>query len=53
MKILATLISLALTSGVAFGDAPSAAEPAIGTKAVLEDRYPERRVVFPGAGRLP
>jgi acetyl esterase/lipase len=48
MKILATLISLALTSGVAFGDAPSAAEPAIGTKAVLEDRYPERRVVFPG-----
>ena len=23
-------------------------EPAIGTKAVLEDRYPERRVVFPG-----
>ncbi len=23
-------------------------EPAIGTKAVLEDRYPERRVAFPG-----
>jgi len=49
MKILATLALLALTSGVASGDAPSAGvEPAIGTKAVLEDRYPERRVVFPG-----
>jgi acetyl esterase/lipase len=49
MKIPATLVLLTLTSGVAFGDAPSAGvEPAIGTKAVLEDRYPERRVVFPG-----
>jgi acetyl esterase/lipase len=49
MKIPATLVSLVLTSPVAFGDAPTAGvEPAIGTKAVLEDRYPERRVVFPG-----
>jgi acetyl esterase/lipase len=49
MKILSTLVLLALTSGVALGDTPSARiEPAIGTKAVLEDRYPERRVVFPG-----
>jgi acetyl esterase/lipase len=49
MKILAALVLLALTSGVAFSDTPSAGvEPAIGTKAVIEDRYPERRVVFPG-----
>ena len=31
------------------GDAATtSAEPAIGTKAVLEDRYPERRIAFPG-----
>jgi acetyl esterase/lipase len=49
MKILSTLVLLSLTSGAALGDAPSAGiEPAIGTKAVLEDRYPERRVAFPG-----
>jgi acetyl esterase/lipase len=49
MKILSTFVLLALTSAVAFGDATSARiEPAIGTKPVLEDRYPERRVVFPG-----
>jgi acetyl esterase/lipase len=48
MKIRSTLIALALTSTVAFGDAPTDPEPAIGTKAVLEDRYPERRIAFPG-----
>lgn len=49
MKIPSTLVAVALTSGVAFGDVPSGGgEPAVGTKAVLEDRYPERRVVFPG-----
>jgi acetyl esterase/lipase len=49
MKILSTLVVVALTSGIAFGDTPSAGiEPQIGSKAVLEDRYPERRVVFPG-----
>src|SRR5262245_1854065 len=49
MKILATLVLSSLTSGVALGDASSAGvEPAIGSKAVLEDRYPERRVAFPG-----
>lgn len=49
MKIPATFVLLALTSGAAFGDAPSGGiEPAIGSKAVLEDRYPERRVAFPG-----
>lgn len=46
----ATMLIAALhASAVAFGDArPSAAEPAIGTKAVLEDRYPERRIAFAG-----
>jgi hypothetical protein len=48
MKILSTLIALALTSTAAFSDAPTGPEPAIGTKAVLEDRYPERRIAFPG-----
>lgn len=49
MKILSMLVAIALTSAVAFADAPSiGSEPAIGSKAVLEDRYPERRVVFPG-----
>ena len=49
MKFSSMLAAIALTSGVAFGDAPPAGpEPAIGTKAVLEDRYPERRIVFPG-----
>ena len=49
MKILASLVVLAWVGRVAFGDVPSAGpEPAIGTKAVLEDRYPERRVTFPG-----
>jgi acetyl esterase/lipase len=48
MKIRSTLIALALTSTVAFGDAPTDPEPAIGAKAVLEDRYPERRIAFPG-----
>lgn len=49
MKIPAALVAWTLTSAVALGDARSiASEPAIGTKAVLEDRYPERRVVFPG-----
>lgn len=48
MKIRSTLIALALTSTVAFSDAPSDPEPAIGTKAVLEDRYPERRIAFAG-----
>lgn len=49
MKILSTLVAIALPSAVAIADAPSiGSEPAIGTKAVLEDRYPERRVAFPG-----
>lgn len=49
MKSSATLAVLTLLSCVAFGDAPpSGTEPAIGTKAVLEDRYPERRIAFPG-----
>ena len=49
MKIPSALVVAILTSGVAFGDVPAGGgEPAIGTKAVLEDRYPERRVVFPG-----
>lgn len=49
MKSSATLVALALTSGVAFADAPPVTpEPAIGTQAVLEDRYPERRVAFAG-----
>ena len=47
--IRSMLVALALASNVAFGDAsPTAPEPAIGTKAVLEDRYPERRIAFPG-----
>lgn len=49
MRIRSTLIALSLTSGVACGDTPvGSPEPAIGTKAVLEDRYPERRVAFQG-----
>ena len=49
MKILVSLIAPMLVSAVAFGDASVGEhEPAIGTKAVLEDRYPERRVTFPG-----
>jgi acetyl esterase/lipase len=49
MRIRSTLIALSLTSGVACGDTPvGSPEPAIGTKAVLEDPYPERRVAFPG-----
>ena len=49
MKILSSLVALMLVSAVAFGDAPSTgSEPAIGIKPVLEDRYPERRVTFPG-----
>jgi acetyl esterase/lipase len=48
MKIRSTLIVLALTSHVAFSDAPTGPEPAIGTRPVLEDRYPERRIAFPG-----
>lgn len=49
MKIVSTFVALLLASEIAFGDAPPGApEPAIGTKAVLEDRYPERRVAFPG-----
>ena len=49
MKIPETLAVLALTSGIALADAPPVTpEPAIGTKAVLEDRYPERRVAFAG-----
>src|SRR4051812_14686555 len=49
MKILAGLAVLTLANGLALGDAPSTdSEPAIGAKAVLEDRYPERRVAFPG-----
>lgn len=45
----ATPVAVLLASVTAFGDSrPAAAEPAIGTKAVLEDRYPERRVAFPG-----
>ena len=36
-------------SRAAFADASDRhPEPAIGTKAVLEDRYPERRIAFPG-----
>jgi acetyl esterase/lipase len=42
------LLAFLLVSASAFGDTPSGPEPAIGTKAVLEDRYPERRVAFPG-----
>lgn len=49
MQIPSMLVALALMSGVAFGNAPpTGSEPAIGTKAVLEDRYPERRIAFPG-----
>jgi acetyl esterase/lipase len=49
MMIRSMLVALALASNVDFGDAsPTAPEPAIGTKAVLEDRYPERRIAFPG-----
>jgi acetyl esterase/lipase len=49
MQIRSMLVALALMSGVAFGDAPpTGSEPAIGTQAVLEDRYPERRIAFPG-----
>jgi len=49
MMIRSTLFALALASNVALGAAPpTAAEPAIGTKPVLEDRYPERRIAFPG-----
>jgi acetyl esterase/lipase len=48
MKIRDTLVLLALTTAIVLGDAPSAGvEPAVGTKAVLEDRYPQRRVLFP------
>jgi acetyl esterase/lipase len=46
---LDSLFALLLVSGIALGDtAATSVEPAIGTKAVLEDRYPERRVAFPG-----
>jgi acetyl esterase/lipase len=49
MKIRLTLVALSLVGSGAFGDTPvSAPEPAIGTKAVLEDRYPQRRIAFPG-----
>jgi acetyl esterase/lipase len=49
MKIVSMLVALGFASGIAFADAPPASEePAIGTKAVLEDRYPERRIAFPG-----
>jgi len=49
MKILVSLVAPMLVSAVAFGDASVGEhEPAIGTKAVLEDRYPERRVTFAG-----
>jgi acetyl esterase/lipase len=45
----ATLVAVLLASVTTFGDSrPAAAEPAIGTKAVLEDRYPQRRIAFAG-----
>lgn len=50
---LFALLLLAISS--AFGDTPSTGvEPAIGSKAVLEDRYPERRIAFSdGVSGLP
>lgn len=43
------MFALLLVNGHAFGDThPASVEPAIGTRAVLEDRYPERRIAFPG-----
>ena len=45
----ATLFAGESAIGTTLGDAATtSAEPAIGTKAVLEDRYPERRIAFPG-----
>lgn len=45
----AALLAALFANAVAFGDTrPTGAEPAIGTKPVLEDRYPERRVTFAG-----
>jgi acetyl esterase/lipase len=48
-------IALLWAYAIALGDTRSiSAEPAIGTKPVLEDRYPERRVAFPdGVTGLP
>ena len=44
-----TLIAMMLATGATLGAAPSAGpEPAIGTRPVIEDRYPERRIAFPG-----
>jgi len=43
----AVLVISLCVSGVAFGDEVSA-EPAIGAKPVLDDRYPERRTTFHG-----
>jgi acetyl esterase/lipase len=50
-----SLLALLLMSGAALGDTRSMSdEPAIGTKPVLEDRYPERRIAFPnGVNGLP
>lgn len=49
MKTRWTLITVMFISGVTFGAASSSLpEPRIGAKPVLEDRYPERRVSFPG-----
>lgn len=43
------VFALLLVNGSALGDTPAtSAEPAIGAQAVLEDRYPERRIAFPG-----
>jgi acetyl esterase/lipase len=48
MKTLLTLWATSLTSVVAWGEVPpNRPEPAIASKPVLEDRYPERRVTFP------
>lgn len=49
MMIRSTFVVLALANSVAFGETPPTAPiPAIATKPVLEDRYPERRTSFPG-----
>jgi acetyl esterase/lipase len=43
----AMLIAVLSAHTIALGNTqPSAVEPAIGTKPVLEDRYPERRIAF-------
>lgn len=44
----ATIVAVLHASAASSESRPAVTEPAIGTKPVLEDRYPERRIAFPG-----